>query len=220
MPRVEEKSLLRVLQPLGATEARLSPPRIHNLKAAGVLENVRALFADLDGVADAFAVNPGPWDIQYGDMLIELDEHQHFNRYRATTLRSSAYEKTTFSIADYSRYCERHEDNCLRKARSGGYWENDSTRRMFGGSSPPGKLEAPGPSRWKQRAFYDFVKDLSVIEAGGVVSRVSIWDPISIDGKADYLGATLVRIAGQPKVGDAERHAIEALVRERSFSRR
>lgn len=100
------------------------------------------------------------YDIQLNNCIVELDEEQHFNRYRKLTLTSAIYQKIdSFSITDYRTFCEKHEINCLKKADNRKYWSTSSTDKQFGESSDRGVLDENGSSRWKQRAFYDYLRD-------------------------------------------------------------
>jgi hypothetical protein len=62
---------------------------------------------------------------------------------------------------------------------------------QFGAASVPGHLEGAGSPQWKQRAFYDFVKDTSPISLDLPVSRVAIWQPIEHKGVITTVGDLL-----------------------------
>lgn len=51
---------------------------------------------------------------------------------------------------------------------------------MFGGADPDGVFGEFGAPRWKQRALYDAMKDISAATGSVRLARVSIYD--SIDG--------------------------------------
>jgi hypothetical protein len=54
---------------------------------------------------------------------------------------------------------------------------NSSTEGHFGPSGPRGDLSGRGSSRWKQRALYDFMKDLTQLNPlAPAVARIAIWD--------------------------------------------
>lgn len=76
----------------------------------------------------------------------------------------------------------RREAQCLAAAKHGGYWSNANCIRQFGPKSSEGDLTPPGSPRWKQRAFYDFLKDLLPITCGTPLARVSIWDDVPVNG--------------------------------------
>lgn len=44
-------------------------------------------------------------------------------------------------------------------------------------------ISGNGPSRWKQWAFYDYLKDLSVVILKVPVVRLSIWDQVLMGDK-------------------------------------
>jgi hypothetical protein len=127
--------------------------------------------------------SPQDWDLRVEGILVELDESQHFNRYRQRTLRPSAYGGlNSFPLTLYRRYCTSYEAKCPSAA---GFWTNKSCEEMFGPAAPPpiraqGLIEfsEPGSPRWKQRAFYDFLKDLAPLCGIGSLARVSVWDEI------------------------------------------
>jgi hypothetical protein len=117
------------------------------------------------------------------DILVELDEERHFNRYREQTLRAAVYAQLpAFPRATYQSFCVEHEDDCLTSASFGGYWSNDSCEAMFGKAGPKRDLSGAGAPRWKQRAFYDFLKDLAPLCDLGLMARLAIWDELSGTG--------------------------------------
>jgi hypothetical protein len=78
----------------------------------------------------------------------------------------------------YREYCRRYEDRSLRAGSHGGKWTNQSCEKQFGAPNAEGDLSGNGAPRWKQRAFYDFVKDLSWQLIGVRVVRIAIWDKV------------------------------------------
>ncbi len=171
--------------------------------AGRVLELYRAL----GGEVEEFAVfRPGVWDIVLADgLIVELDEEQHFNRYRRTTLAVPWADDLPWA-RDFRRYCVEHEDAALKKAKRGGYWASPSTEAMFGAADAPGVFAASGSPRWKQRALYDAMRD--VLAAAGEVrlARVAVWDEIG--------GTTLARVLdGRAEV---EHDALAELVARRT----
>ncbi|WDF34571.1 hypothetical protein PTW37_06635 [Arthrobacter agilis] len=158
-----------------------------------VADELLELYRRLGGRACRPSFTTGDWDIACGDgLLIEYDEEAHFNRYRLVTLDLSWGDQLPWSH-NYRDWSLAQEPACTKKARFGGYWSNDSTERMFGPSDPPGVLGTLGSSRWKQRAFYDAVKDaFAVFTPGIALARVSMYDEI---GGAEA-GITLKRSPG------------------------
>ena len=76
----------------------------------------------------------------------------------------------------YQTYCTKFENECLKAARWGGNWKNKSTERMFLASGKAGDLSGNGSSRWRQRAYYDFLRDITSKIHDFPVIRVSIYD--------------------------------------------
>jgi hypothetical protein len=150
---------------------------------ASLREEVQRVYQLLGGALDEFPTNLGHWDIPVGGVAIELDEERHFNRYRLSTLTSSVYSKLPkFPLSEYRSNCAQREAQCLAAAKYGGNWSNPSCIRQFGPQSSLGDLAPPGSPRWKQRAFYDFLKDLSPLDLGISLARVSIWDDVPVNG--------------------------------------
>ena len=51
-----------------------------------------SMYRKLGGVLDVPPTSFGAWDIVTKDFIVELDEEQHFNRYRSLTLDSEIYK--------------------------------------------------------------------------------------------------------------------------------
>lgn len=146
------------------------------LQRAGLANEVQNIYKKIGGVCDSFPMNYR-WDIQRLDFILELDEELHFNRYRLITLDSNVYAKCPFfSVENYKIYCEKYEDDCLNAGSWGGKWKSESSEKQFLKSGPNGDLDGNGSSRWRQRAFYDYLKDLNLFVRGIKVIRVSIYD--------------------------------------------
>lgn len=193
-----------VLQML-LTRAGLSPasvpsaPRLSDLATTSVAE-LDAIYSVLGGTPPMQGLRPGAWDLAFTDgLVVEPDEELHFNRYRAQTLQ--AFDAAVLPWhADYLDYCTRHEPRCLVAGRWGRRWTTRPCEAMFGPPGTVGDLDGAGAPRWKQRALYDAVKDLTAIQASGPrLARVSVWD--RLDGIA--IGDALDRKA----VVDPERLA-------------
>lgn len=139
---------------------------------------IAKVYHDLGGILNNYPSNVGrKWDIRINGLILELDEEQHFNQYRLQTLNSTAYIDTPFLLEEYRRYCMEHEDRCIGRASHGNYWKNDSTERQFGLSAPARDLTGNGSSRWKQRAFYDYYKDIGCNICGIILIRIPIYIP-------------------------------------------
>jgi len=166
------------------------------LAEAGLDAELAHTYRQLGGRGIQARIAPGGWDIATERCIIELDEQRHFNRYRSATLGSPVYGvNRLFDLEDYRHFCDFHEDECLRSARYGGYWSTSVSDREFGPPSPLGILEGAGPSRWKQRAFYDFVKDAWALAIDLPMIRLTVWEVVSQDGSSLTLGQALTRLA-------------------------
>lgn len=144
-------------------------------------------------------------------VAVEFDEHLHFNRYRRETLRSELYQLLpSFPTHTYLAFCEAHEDSCLQAGSYAGKWSNRSCEARFGPAGSHRDLSGDGAPRWKQRAFYDHLKDLSPLLVGTRMARVSIWDALAeADGVRTVAEAVL-----RPTRGTLE--ALTGLVRQRA----
>jgi hypothetical protein len=155
-------------------------PAWDDLVTAGVGEEVIRIYRMLGGIHEHPRVAPGPWDLQIDEVAIELDEENHFNRYRALTLDSSLYRRLDhLDAVTYRTWCASREGACLMYGK---YWSSTSSEREFGPSGPCANLSGRGAPRWKQRAFYDLIKDLSPIVGHPQVRRVSIYESVSCGG--------------------------------------
>ena len=133
------------------------------------------IYKNLGGVLPEIPVKAGPYDIDTREFIIELDEENHFNRYRLATLDSVIYqENKNLDVAKYKICCRQYEDKC--RCTPLGYWENPSAQKMFGVSPVDGDFGIDTPSRWKQRAFYDYIKDVTSIVLDVPILRISIYD--------------------------------------------
>lgn len=140
---------------------------------------INQIYKDLGGQLPEPPTRFGSWDINLKEFIIELDEERHFNRYRLQTLNSVFYSKVIhFNVKNYRTLCSTFENECTRAASWGKNWQNDSTERQFGNSNSSSNLNGNGSSRWKQRAFYDFLKDVSSEILDIPVLRISIYDEI------------------------------------------
>lgn len=177
---------------MGLREADKPPiPRL-----AALAPNARAaisdLYHELGGIHPEPRLAPGPWDSGYeGDLVVEFDESQHFNRYRAMTLNTVWAEPLPWRD-DYLDYAHRFEGDCIKSRGWGGYWCNASTERMFGPPGPPRDLDGPGSPRWKQRALYDAMRDIAAVSGFGIrLVRLATYDTVgsvqlgmALDGRA------------------------------------
>ncbi|GBE20919.1 MAG TPA: hypothetical protein ENH00_09575 [Actinobacteria bacterium] len=153
-------------------------PRVESLPRC-LAADVMHLYATLGGRDPAPHFRPGTWDLAFeGELLVELDEQLHFNRYRATTLHEDWAMPLPWRDG-YLRFCDEREAECLADGRWGKRWSNRSCEVMFGRGDEPGILAGGGSPRWKQRAFYDAVKDAFALTTRSYrVARLSIYDRI------------------------------------------
>ena len=170
------------------------------------------IYRKLGGIENEYAFR-GKWDIVTEKCIIELDEQLHFNDYRLTTLESPLYDAIkAFPIETYRDYCRKYKDKCLRAGSSGGKWTNVSCEKMFGPSQQNGDLNGFGSPRWKQRAFYDFLKDISYLVTSIPVVRLSIYDTVDYGGRKYELGDLL---EGNYSMSDDVAIVIQDLINKR-----
>jgi len=152
------------------SDRKPAAPRLSSLDANSV-DAMLELYRSMGGIGDHPPLRPGSWDLAFTNgLVIELDEELHFNRYRAATL---ARDKP-WSL-DYTAQSRAHEQECLRAGRWGRRWSSRPSVAMFGPADLPGVFAANGAPRWKQRAFYDAMKDV----ANGVkLARLSVHDRV------------------------------------------
>lgn len=171
------------------------------------------IYQRLGGQATVPEFRLGAWDLEYEGVAVELDEQLHFNRYRSITLQSELYKQhRKFALQEYQLFCASFENHCLRAGCFGGKWSNKSSVSQFGPAGQPGNLLGDGSPRWRQRAFYDFLKDLSPLLIGVDVVRISIWNLVTEGGVVRTVGDVL-RAPGQ-RAADA----VAELIRDRMSS--
>jgi hypothetical protein len=141
------------------------------------------VYKQLGGILDEIPNQYTRFDVITTEGIIELDEERHFNQYRNTTLNSMIYQNlNNFETEEYKSLCQTKETACLNASNYGRYWTTPSSEKQFGISNLEGNLMVPGSARWKQRAFYDFMKDsLNLIFPEIALVRISIYE--TIEGK-------------------------------------
>jgi hypothetical protein len=206
-----QNNLTELLNSVGTlTDGALSYPRVEDVAASGLKDEIERVYRSLGGVLQVIPLNLCSWDIKWNGMAIELDECLHFNRYRSLTLKSGSYGLLrAFPLPDYLDFCTKYEDKCLRAGSYGKKWSSPSAEAQFGDASQPGDLVGNGSPRWKQRAFYDFVKDLSPLLINVTVVRVPVWDTVVESGRR----RTVVDVLKSPS--DASPDALAALIQKR-----
>jgi len=154
-----------------------SKPSFDDFKSSIYWNEVQAVFLELGGKCKTLPIAFKGWDVPTTEFIIELDEEQHFNRYRLSTLKSPFYNNLkTFSVKDYLRYYEQYEKYCLRNFSDVGFWKSPKSEEFFEISNKPGDLSGMGSSRWKYRAFNDFLRDISSKIINVPVIRLSVYD--------------------------------------------
>ncbi len=118
---------------------------------------------------------------------MELDEEQHFNRYRSATLGMAWTSPLPWKRA-YVKYCALHEASALRMSSGGGFWESAGSIVQFGPAGARRQLDGAGSPRWKQRALYDAMRDAVAITGRVRLARLSVYDEL---GGGVQLGAAL-----------------------------
>ncbi len=135
-------------------------------------------YRQLGGIQSAPVLRPRGWDISTRDgLIVELDEEQHFNRYRSVTLRTVWASTLPWSRA-YLEYCDLHEETALRKCSGVGFWESPGSVAQFGSAGLPRELIGPGSPRWKQRALYDSMRDAAAAAGRVQLARLSVYDDV------------------------------------------
>ena len=153
-------------------------PRLDGLPDEAQAEVV-ATYRALGGTEPVRPPRPGAWDLAFeGGLVVELDEELHFNRYRSRTLETPWAANLPW-CDDYRQFCRLYETKCLDAGKWGKRWTTPACESMFGPHGDVGELEGPGAPRWKQRAFYDAMKDIAALTSGTVrLARLSVWDII------------------------------------------
>lgn len=193
------------------SQGSLRFPTVDDVASSKYAGEIEAIYRRHGGVRTSPPLNLRSWDIEFDGFAVELDEYLHFNRYRAITLEASAYrDLSDFPLGLYRAYCSAHEARCLKAGGYGGKWSNSSCESQFGPASKPKDLSGNGAPRWKQRAFYDFVKDLSPLLVDVAVLRIAVWDVVTDSSKP----RTVEQVLSAPSRSSPD--ALAALLRERA----
>lgn len=213
------RSLAAVLVAAGWTQTPPPTSRGVRHQPAHVQDRVREVYAVLGGAADQFdAARPGGWDMAFDrpdgtSLVVELDEEQHFNRYRLATLQSAALTDAGLPWGEeYATYCVDHEHRLLPGWGRGKRWTSTSSERFFGPAQPPGDFTGVGSPRWRQRAFYDACKDL---DPAVRLARISIYDSLDSGGTLETRLRSYAAGATGADSGDA-RSALVTLLNRRT----
>ena len=171
---MRKESILKqvVLQEYGEKK-HLKLTRSQFLLSSEFYSEVESMYKELGGILGEPPLTFGSWDISTPEFILELDEENHFNRYRLQTLNSSIYQMINgFRLDEYMRFCTLYEYGCRKH---GGFWKNNSSEKLFVKSDDNGCLDGAGSSRWRQRAFYDFLRDVTGLIKEIPVIRLSIY---------------------------------------------
>ena len=72
-----------------------------------LFNEVTRIYRKLGGILDKAPLSFGKWDICLNNFIVELDEEQHFNRYRAISLQSYLYYvNDIFDASVYEKHCK------------------------------------------------------------------------------------------------------------------
>ena len=177
---------------MNLTIDRIPRLNMQDINHDSLLKEIDAVYRKLGGVLNRLPLRLIKWDVEVNNIAVELDEERHFNRYRAITLKSNIYDSLPlFPKKEYQNYCQKYEGDCLRTASFGGYWTNSSCENQFGPASMPGDLNGNGSPRWKQRAFYDYLRDITPLIIDINFARISIWDEVVINSLSIKVGEIL-----------------------------
>lgn len=205
----KEKRQAILIKALGGLDSSHRKLTYRDLYLSEYYDEILIVYRCLGGILPIVPCNLKKGDIELPDIIVELDEEQHFNRYRLVTLESPIYNKLKrFPLDEYRLFCMEHEGACRT---DGGFWTNDPCEKQFGKAGERGVLDGAGAPRWKQRAFYDFLKDVSRLIIGTQYVRVSIYDKVKYSGMVktvDYV------IRNQEQEGI---EAIKGLIRTRTY---
>ncbi|MGA9542240.1 MAG: hypothetical protein WBQ85_01640 [Candidatus Sulfotelmatobacter sp.] len=221
MPGEMQYALEQLLSCVGKVSHKtLRFPKGDDVAASGLRPEIDRVYRSLSGALPSIPINLRHWDMEFEGIAVELDEYLHFNRYRGITLKSASLAGLPrFPLRAYRRYCLDHEDMCLKNGSYGGKWSNRSCETQFGKASAPGDLADNGSPRWKQRAFYDFVKDLSPLLIGVKVVRIAVWDELLHEERTKTVRDTLDALIRRPAPAasrEASSTALAALIKERA----
>jgi len=184
-----QNNLINTLKQLGYINT-IHRPDFKGL-AEHYLNEISSVYKELGGILIEAPVKFGSFDFNNDNFIFEFDEEQHFNRYRAITLKSSIYNKNDSNINNYKDWCNKMEVKCLSKASYGKYWSSISTEKQFGNPNSKGNLSNNGSPRWKQRAYYDFIKDCYAQFIGIPIIRISVYDTINMNNIGNFISDNL-----------------------------
>lgn len=144
----------QVLLQAGLTRASARPgaPRIADLPVP-LAGEIFDLYHQLGGKLADPAFRPGAWDLPYSNVVVELDEDMHFNRYRALTLEARFAAVLPWAAA-YRQHAGAHERGDRRQTMDespGRAHVRASGREVGVQSRRSSTMEATGAVRRDQR---------------------------------------------------------------------
>ena len=143
---MRKESILKqvVLQEYGEKK-HLKLTRSQFLLSSEFYSEVESMYKKLGGILGEPPLTFGSWDISTPEFILELDEENHFNRYRLQTLNSNIYQMINgFRLDEYMRFCTLYESSCRKH---GEFWKNNSSEKLFVKSDDNGCLDGAGSSR-------------------------------------------------------------------------
>lgn len=169
--------LLQAMLTLGYKAA--SAPAVPRWPGPEDQESARTIvtYRTLGGIQTEPRLAPGKWDLSFHDLVVELDEELHFNRYRLVTL-SQGWSEALPWAAGYQAFSLDHEGACVLAGSWGKRWTTASTEAQFGPAGAPKDLSGAGAPRWKQRALYDSMKDGLAARGAVRLARLSVHDMV------------------------------------------
>lgn len=192
MPKQEEILSRLLTQKFG--QGAFRKPSFADFSNSEFHNEIKNIYNKLNGQLNTYPVAFRGFDIELPLCIVELDEAQHFNRYRSITLDSSIYKASkSFSTTEYKDYCNQFENECLKKGDNRKYWKTPSTEKQFGKSAADGILTGGGSSRWRQRAFYDFLRDVGQYVGNFKLLRISIYQMIEDKSVGEILERELTK---------------------------
>lgn len=180
--RTREARLRELLSPDAVTAT--AKPALSSLLTPRSWDYVDQLLDLLDAYDKYETLTPDAWDMVLlpDSTYVELDEENHFTRYRRRTLEPEWSCALPWRDA-YLGYGDKFEH---RARTDGRFWKPkrrvdggpQKAERIFGEAADRGNFDGNGSPRWKIRALYDAAKDLCAIDGSVRLARLSIYDMI------------------------------------------
>ncbi|WP_198675381.1 DUF7255 family protein [Pleomorphovibrio marinus] len=160
-------------------------------KARNLLQEV---FEILGGSGEGVYLQQLKFDFKMDRHLILYDDAEHFNRYRALTLRGELYQTFTYPWFHlYQRLCRQLEKSCLQVGLQERVWNGPPiARRCFGISEEPGDLSGNGAAGWKLNAYNDAQYDLMSRLHGYKIIRIPTHETIMLGGSLKKIDQLLL----------------------------